>query len=206
MRHYRSSWRATVMSTVAIAALTGWGTQAAAGPVRELGTPSASAVNAVQGGFNLLSTDTGTVASTDTVTASHGFSTFKSVKIESKGFDLEGTLRGRLRTHSFESLWQVYNLPSSKSWKFWVIKYKEDQSQSVLKETFHQDDLIDVNIDLKFKVSAAALRDVSTLRVGFETLRLELDGVTKDFTVVNDASGGAKDQNGKDVPVEFEPV
>jgi len=55
-------------------------------------------------------------------------------------------------------------------------------------------------------VSAAALRGVSTLRIGFETLRLNFNGTTKDFTVVNGASGGAKDQNNNDVPVDFEPV
>ncbi|MBB1158444.1 MULTISPECIES: hypothetical protein [Amycolatopsis] len=140
------------------------------------------------------------------VTAFHGFSTLQNLVVQSHGFDLEGEIHGRLRTFNFKSLWQVYNLPSSDSWKIWVVSFKHDSSRSVLKEVFHSEQLIDVNIDVKFRVSAANLRGVSSLRIGFETLRLQLDGQTKDFTVVNGASGGAKDQNNNDVPVDFQQV
>ena len=130
----------------------------------------------------------------------------QNIVIQSQGFDLEGRIQGRLRTYNFKSLWQVYNLPSSSGWKVWSVSFKKDSSQSVLKETFRQEQLIDVNIDITFRVSAAALHGVSTLRIGFETLRLQLNGTTKDFTVVNGASGGAKDQDGDDVPIDFEPI
>ncbi|ROP27634.1 hypothetical protein EDD30_0320 [Couchioplanes caeruleus] len=210
------AWRIRARAAVAIAAgvmaLAAGGTQAAASPAAVAGSSNSAAIDVVHGPLNLIlpgvevGNPTGGLASADTVTAFHGFSTFRSIRIESQGFDLEGRIQGRLRTHNFESLWQVYNLPSSSGWSAWVFKFKQDTSQSVLKETFHREELIDVNIDISFRVSAAALRNVSTLRVGFETLRLELDGETKDFTVVNGASGGARDQNGNEVPVEFEPV
>lgn len=211
-RAWRIRARAAVAIAASIMALAASGTQAVASPASAAGSSSSRAIDLAQGPFNRIlskaqvGTSARAMAGPDSVTAFHGFSTFKSIKIESRGFDLEGRIQGRLRSHNFKSLWQVYNLPSSSSWGVWVFKYKQDTSQSVLKETFRHEELIDVTIDIKFKVSAAALRNVSTLRIGFETLRLELDGETKDFTVVNGASGGAEDQNGNDVPVDFEPV
>jgi len=169
--------------------------------------PGPAVIDVTHGQFNAILPATrtnGTAA--DDVTAFHGFSTFQSLTIQSQGFDLEGRIQGRLRSYNYKALWQVYNLPSSSGWKVWVLSFKKDTSQSVLKQTYLSEQLIDVNIDIKFRVSAANLRGVSTLRIGFETLRLNFNGTTKDFTVVNGASGGAKDQNNNDVPVDFEPV
>ncbi|RFS83553.1 hypothetical protein D0T12_21190 [Actinomadura spongiicola] len=165
-------------------------------------------IDVTNGRFNVIlsNSQVGRLAAGDTVTAFHGFSTFQKLTIQSQGFDLEGRIQGRLRSHDFKSLWQVYNLPSSTGYKVWALSFKKDTSQSVLKEVFRREQLIDVNIDITFRVKAAALRGVSTLRIGFETLRLELDGTTKDFTVVNPDSGGAKDQDGDDVPIDFEPI
>lgn len=210
---HRRAWKVRAQAAVAIAAsivaFAAGGTLAAAGPAS---ASSAPAIDVSQGQFSLIlpnaqvGKSARALAAPDSVTAFHGFSTLRSITIQSQGFDLEGRIQGRLRSHNFKSLWQVYNLPASSGWKLWVLKYKQDSSQSVLKETFRDEQLIDVNIDIKFKVSAAALRGVSTLRIGFETLRLELNGTTKDFTVVNGDSGGGKDQNGNDIPVDFEPV
>lgn len=213
---YKRSWKVCARTAVAIAvsvmALAAGGTVASASPAGAVGASSSSAIDVTHGQFNLVLPDarvgrsTSALAADDEVTAFHGFSTFRSLTIQSQGFDLEGRIQGRLRSHNFQSLWQVYNLPSSSGWKVWVASFKRDTSQSVLKETFRDEQLIDINIDIKFKVSAAALRGVSTLRIGFETLRLNFNGTTKDFTIVNGASGGAKDQNNNDVPVDFEPV
>jgi len=206
---YNRAWRrcakATVAVVVSVMALTAGGTAASASPA---GAPSPITIDVSNGQFDLVLPDAGSqrVAAADEVTAFHGFSSLKNIKIQSQGFDLEGRITGRLRSHNFVSLWQVYNLPSSSGWKVWVASFKKDKSQSVLKETFRDEQLIDVNIDIKFKVSAAALRGVSTLRIGFETLRLDYNGTTKDFTVVKGESGGGKDQNNNDIPVDFEPV
>jgi hypothetical protein len=208
---YNRAWRKCARTAVAIVlsamALVAGETAASAGPV---GASSSSTIDVTNGQFDLILPDVqagrSTVLADGQVTAFHGFSSLRSLKIESQGFDLEGTIKGRLRSHNFESLWQVYNLPKSSGWKVWVASFKKDSSQSVLKETFRDEQLIDIEIDIKFKVSAAALRGVSTLRIGFETLRLQLNGTTKDFTVVNGASGGGKDQNNNDIPVDFEPV
>jgi len=209
-RAWRACARAAVAITVGALALAAGGMQAVASPAGAASSSGSTVINLTNGEFNLIVPNAGVGRSTkladSNVTAFHGFSTFKSVTIQSQGFDLEGTIHGRLRTYDYTSLWQVYNLPSSSGWSAWVFNFKHDTSQSVLKETFRDEQLIDVNIDIKFKVSAAALRGVSTLRIGFETLRLQLDGTTKDFTVVNGASGGAKDQNNNDVPVDFQPV
>lgn len=208
-------WNIRTRAAVAIAAsvitLASGGTQAIASPAHAAASSSSPTINITQGQFELVLPNAQDGKSTkarpgDNVTAFHGFSTFKSITIQSQGFDLKGTIKGKLRSHDFKKMYQVYNLPSSSGWKLWVIDYKKDTSQSVLKQTFQQEQLIDVNIDIQFSVSAAALRGVSTLRIGFETMRLQLNGVTKDFTVVNGASGGAQDQNGDDVPVDFEPV
>jgi hypothetical protein len=210
-RAWRIGTRAAVAIAATVMALTSSGTPAMAGAA-SADTSSAPTISLVQGPFSLVVPDARLGASPralrgpDTVTAFHGFSTFRSIKIESQGFDIEGRIQGRLKSHNFEKLYQVYNVPKSSGWGLWVVKFKQDKSQGVLKQTFQREELIDVNIDIKFKVSAANLKNVSTLRVGFETLRLELDGVTKDFTVVNGASGGAQDQNGNDIPVDFEPV
>jgi hypothetical protein len=205
-RAWKVCTRAAVAIAVSVMTLTTGTAVASAGPV---GAPSSSAIDVTHGRFDLVLPDARAGRSTtaaDEVTAFHGFSTFQSLTIQSQGFDIEGRIQGRLRSYNFKSLWQVYNLPSSSGWKVWVLSFKKDTSQSVLKETFRSEQLIDVTIDIKFKVSAANLRGVSTLRIGFETLRLNFDGTTKDFTVVNGDSGGAKDQNNNDVPVDFEPV
>ncbi|WP_340682740.1 hypothetical protein LCL61_29295 [Amycolatopsis coloradensis] len=213
---YNRAWKVCARTAVAIAvsamALVAGGTVASASPVGAVDVSRSSTIDVTHRQFDLILPDaragrpTGALAAADEVTAFHGFSTFRSIKIQSVGFDLEGRIQGKLRSHNFKSLWQVYNLPSSSSWKVWVASFKRDTSQSVLKETLRDEQLIDINIDIKFKVSAAALQGVSTLRIGFETLRLNSNGTTKDFTVVNGASGGAKDQNNNDVPVDFEPV
>jgi hypothetical protein len=207
-RSWRAFARTTVAITASVVAFAAGGVLAVAGPAHAAGPPSSSQIDVTNGQFNVILSDArvGRLAAADNVTAFHGFSSLQNIVIQSQGFDLEGRIQGRLRTYNFKSLWQVYSLPSSSGWKVWSVSFKKDTSQSVLKETFRQEQLIDVNIDITFRVSAAALHGVSTLRIGFETLRLQLDGTTKDFTVVNGASGGAKDQDGDDVPIDFEPL
>jgi hypothetical protein len=200
--------RTAVAITAGVVAFAAGGALAVASPANAAGSSSSSVIDVTNGQFNVILSNArvGRLAAEDNVTAFHGFSSLQNIVIQSQGFDLEGRIHGTLRTYNFKSLWQVYNLPSSSGWKVWSVSFKKDTSQSVLKETLRQEQLIDVNIDITFKVSAAALHGVSTLRIGFETLRLQLDGTTKDFTVVNGASGGAKDQNGGDVPIDFEPI
>ncbi|MFE3175770.1 hypothetical protein ACFXPA_36440 [Amycolatopsis sp. NPDC059090] len=201
-RAWKACARAAVAIAVGVLALTTGVTAASA-------APRSSVIDVTQGPFDLVLANTGARAATpadDPITAFHGFSTFQKLVIQSQGFDLEGEIHGRLRSYNFKALYQVYNLPSSDSWKVWVFSFKHDSSRSVLKETYRNEQLIDVNIDLKFHVAAANLRGVSSLRIGFETLRLQFNGTTKDFTVVNGASGGAKDQNNNDVPVDFQQV
>ncbi|MFI7547471.1 hypothetical protein [Actinoplanes sp. NPDC049599] len=203
--------RTAVAMTASIAAFATAGVLAVAGPAGAVGSsspPSSSVIDVTNGEFTVIlpNTRVGKLAAEDNITAFHGFSALQNITIQSQGFDLEGRIQGRLRTYNFRSLWQVYNLPASSGWKVWALSFKKDASQSVLKETFRQEQLIDVTIDITFRVSAAALHGVSTLRIGFETLRLQLNGTTKDFTVVNGASGGAKDQDGDDVPVDFEEL
>jgi hypothetical protein len=140
------------------------------------------------------------------VTAFHGFSAFKGIKIESQGFDVEGTLKGRVRTHNFVKLYQVYNLPKSSGWKLWALEFKKDKSQSVLRQTFQEEDQVDLAIDMKFSAPANALGGVTFLRVGFETIKLKLGGVEKSFTVVNPDSGGGRDEEGNEIDVEFEEI
>jgi hypothetical protein len=211
-RVWRIGTRAAVAVVAGVMAITASSVPAVASPAPAADPSNSLTISLSQGPFSVISPDARVRSSlkalgrADTVTAFHGFSTFRSIKIESQGFDLEGRIKGRLKSHNFEKVYQVYNVPKSSSWGVWVVKFKQDTSQGVLKQTFQREELIDVNIDIKFKVSAAALRNVSTLKIGFETLRLELDGTTKDFTVVNGASGGAEDQNGNDIPVDFEPV
>lgn len=210
MRH--RAWRVCARTAVAIAtsvaALAVGGTLAVASPASATGSPSSSVIDITNGQFAVILSDArvGKLAAAENVTAFHGFSTMQNLTIQSQGFDLEGRIYGRLRSHNFTSLWQVYNLPKSAGWKVWALSFKKDASQSVLKETFRREQLIDVTIDIKFRVSAAALHGVSSLRIGFETLRLQLDGTTKDFTVVNGASGGARDQDGDEVPIDFEEL
>ncbi|WUH97783.1 hypothetical protein OHR68_30345 [Spirillospora sp. NBC_00431] len=184
------------------------GTLTAASPASAASPSRPPVIDVTNGRFNVIlsNSQVGRLAAADNVTAFHGFSTFQKLTIQSQGFDLEGRIRGKLRSHDFKSLWKVYNLPSSTSYKVWGASFKKDTSQSVLKEVFRREQLIEVDIDITFRVKAAALHGVSTLRIGFETLRLQLEGTTKDFTVVNPESGGAKDQDGDDVPIDFEPI
>lgn len=210
-RVWRSWARTAVALTVSVVAFAVGGALAVTAPATaagSTGSAGSTVIDVSNGDFKVVLSNNkvARLAAADQITAFHGFSTLQHLVIQSQGFDLEGRITGTLRTYNYKSLWTVYNLPSSSGWKVWALSFRSDSSQSVLKETFRSEQLIDVNIDIKFKVSAAALNGVSTLRIGFETLRLQLDGTTKDFTVVNGASGGAKDQDGDDVPVDFEPL
>lgn len=140
------------------------------------------------------------------ITAFHGFSTFKGIKIESSGFDVDGVIKGRVRSHNFVKLYEVYNLPSSSSWGVWALKFKADKTQSELKQTFQEEDEEDIYIDMRFSAKAKDLGGVSFLRVGFETIKLRLGGVEKNFTVANPASGGGRDEDNNEIPVDFEPI
>jgi hypothetical protein len=207
-RLWRVSARTATAITATVVALAVGGSLALAGPASAAGSSGSSALDVTNGQFSVILSDArvGRLAADDPVTAFHGFSTLQTITIQSQGFDLEGHIQGTLRSYNYKSLWQVYNLPSSSGWKVWALSFKKDTSQSVLKEVYREEQLANFTIDIKFKVSAAALNGVSSLRIGFETLRLELDGTTKDFTVVNGASGGAKDQDGDDIPIDFEPI
>lgn len=205
----KRTWRITAGMTVAIAAsivtVLAGGAQAIASPATI--TPISQApLSPVVSSLQLRTSNGYSVTADAGVTAFHGFSTFKGIKIESRGVDIDGYITGKLRSYSFESLWKVYNLPKSSGWSVWVLNFKQDKSQSVLKETFRKEELQDIDVNMHFVVKADALRNVSFLRLGFETLRLQLDGQTKDFTVVNSASGGAQDQSGNNIPVDFQPV
>ncbi|WP_406631439.1 hypothetical protein [Amycolatopsis sp. WGS_07] len=204
-RAWKACTRAALAAAVSFMALAAVATSASAAPPRAVSAAHSPAIAVSHGRFDLVGANRA-VAADDQVTAFHGFSTFRTLVIQSQGFDLEGRIQGKLRSYDFRAIYQVYQLPSSSGWKVWALSFKRDKTQSVLKETFRSEQLIDVDVDIKFKVSSANLRGVSTLRIGFETLRLSLDGTTKDFTVVNGASGGGKDQNNNDVPVDFEPV
>ncbi|MFD2467765.1 hypothetical protein [Amycolatopsis silviterrae] len=204
-RAWKACTRAALAVAVSFLTMATVATAASAAPSGAVSASRSPAIAVTHGRFDLLGAGRA-VAADDQVTAFHGFSTFRTLVIQSQGFDLEGRIQGKLRTYDFRAIYQVYNLPSSSGWKVWSLSFKRDKSQSVLKETFRSEQLIDVDVDIKFKVSAANLRGVSTLRIGFETLRLALNGTTKDFTVVNGASGGGKDQDNNDVPVDFEPV
>ncbi|WP_157239182.1 hypothetical protein [Catenuloplanes japonicus] len=192
--------------TASVLALAG-GTLVAAGPASAAtGSSELSIINVTSDGFTIVLPDsrTGNSAAAETVTAFHGFSSFKNVVIQSQGFDLEGTIKGKIRTHDYKAIYNVYNLPYSAGFSVWGARFKADASRSVLKQTFEESNTVDVDIDVTFRVAAANLNGVSTLRIGFETLRLDVNGTTKDFTVVNGESGGAKDQNNNDIPVDFE--
>lgn len=209
MRNRMWRVRNAIAVIAGVAAFAAGGVLAAASPAGAAGSSTSSVIDVSNGQFSVVLSNPKVgrlAAAEDNVTAFHGFSSMQTITIQSEGFDLEGRIQGTLRTHNFESLWTVYSLPKSSGWKVWALSFKKDSSQSVLKETFRREQLVDVQIDIKFKVSAAALHGVSKLRIGFETLRLELDGTTKDFTVVNGDSGGAKDQNDGDIPIDFEPI
>jgi hypothetical protein len=183
-----------------------------ASPAGVAGSSSSPMIDVTHGQFNLIvpnarvGNSPTALAIENPITAFHGFSSLQTLTIQSQGFDLEGRITGRLRSHNYEAIYQVYNLPKASKWDLWGISFKKDQSQSVLKQTWGTSQLVDLNVDLSFRVAAADLRGVSTLRIGFETLRLTLNGTTKDFTVVNGASGSAVDQSGNDIPVDFEPI
>lgn len=140
------------------------------------------------------------------ITAFHGFSTFKGVAVTGEGADIEGILRGTLKSYNFKRLYQVYHLKGSESWKVWVAEFKKDTTQSQLKQVFNDEQMENIDVEMKYTIRANYLRGVSRVRVGFETIKLKLNGTEKNFTIANPASGSAKDQNGQDIPVDFKPV
>ncbi|MUN39611.1 hypothetical protein [Actinomadura litoris] len=208
-RLWKACARITVAITASVVAATAGGTLTTVSPASAASSSRTPVIDVTHSGFDVILSSPGgarLAPAEGSVTAFHGFSSFQKITIESQGFDLKGRIHGRIRTYNYESLWTVYKLPKSSGWKVWALSFKKDSSQSVLKETFRDEKLIDAELDVNFTVSAAALKGVSTLRIGFETLRLQLDGTTKDFTVINKESGGAKDQDGKEIPIDFEQL
>lgn len=174
----------------------------AAGTLAVAGQPAAAGAPVIE---VITGAPAGGLVAASTVTASHSFRSFRAITIKSQGVDIEGTVKIQVRTFDYRILWQVYNLPSMSGWNEWVGKFSQDSSHTAVKQAIQTDVMIDIDVEIKFKVAASALEGVSTLRVGFETLLLQLDGTAMAFPVVNTASGGAKDQNNRTIPVEFEP-
>ncbi|WP_406629962.1 hypothetical protein [Amycolatopsis sp. WGS_07] len=203
------AWKACTRTAAAIAvsvlALT---TGAAAASAAPPGSSPSSGIKVTHGRFDLV-VPVGRArpaAPAGEITAFHGFSSFQTFVLQSHGVDLDGTIEGDLWTYNYKALWQVYNLPSSDSWKVWGFRFSHDSNRSVLKNTYLNQEQHHFHVSAHFTIKAADMQGVSSLRIGFETLRLQLDGTTKDFTVVNSSSGGAKDDKDHDIPIHFDPI
>jgi hypothetical protein len=193
----------TVVATTVTAVTLGGGALAFASPASAAVPPIIKVTN---GEFEIVLPDggVGTLAAEDDVTGSTGFGALVDIVIQPGDFDLEGEIHGTLRTYDFRSMWEVYTLDPSDGLDRWIDSFRSDSGQEVLKETLRQELELEVTIHLTFRVAAADLDGVARLRIGFDVLRLEFESDTKDFMILNEAGGGAKDQDGNDVPVDME--
>lgn len=141
--------------------------------------------------------------------AYRGFRATQGIAIEAEGSGAWAkgkTKPGRIKTADWKRLYQVYNIPTSESWDVWIAKFKHDTSHGELKEVFKQGGEIDSELpEFEFQLQGNDL-GITSVFVGFRSLKLEYQGQTKIYTAPNKNNAQVKNQDGSDYPGGFKPV
>lgn len=122
-----------------------------------------------------------------------GFHRLANINISVKGSGawVSGNLRGRVSTNNYEALYQIYQLSASESSRVWFLSWSHERKYDEIKKVFEaaESTFVDINMDYRLQGNDFGITSVS---IGYDVIRIDVAGVSKYFTVVNDASAGAK--------------
>jgi hypothetical protein len=127
------------------------------------------------------------------------------VGVIGSGASAKGKISGTYTGYDYKAAYQVYNLPSSTSAKYWFITYSRSSDNSMLEKTFENSNTTNLNYDLEFTLQGND-HGITSVFIYYETIRIKFNGQTKDFTVTNPDSSGAVSPDGSPYPGGFQPI
>ncbi|WP_157571436.1 hypothetical protein [Kocuria rosea] len=127
------------------------------------------------------------------------------IGVQGSGAKAKGRISGTFTGYDYTRAYQVYNLPSNTSAKYWFITYSRSSNNSALKEVAGTANTTRLNYNLEFELTGND-RGITSVFIYFETIRLKFNGQTKDFVVTNPESSGAAAPDGTPYPGGFTPI
>jgi len=119
---------------------------------------------------------------------------------------VNGTISGTLNSYDYKALYDVYHISDyTESANYWFISYKKDISHDELVKTFEDSKTVALNYNLNFTIQGNDY-GINDVFICYETIRLVVNGVTKDFVVSNPASASALSPDGNPYPGGFKPA
>lgn len=136
-----------------------------------------------------------------------GTRAFSGIAIEAEGSGAwaEGHVKGSIKTYDYTALYQLYNMKNTESADYWFVHYSKETSHDQLVKTFEHSEEKVFDYDLKYRIQGNDY-GITSVRLGFTTIRIDYEGMTKMFSVPNGASTKAKLDGGEDYPGGFEAV
>jgi hypothetical protein len=128
-----------------------------------------------------------------------------SISVRGSGTWVEGRVSGSITSYDYQALYQIYGLERSQSAGIWCFQWKNNSRTDELRKTFERVEQMTFNYDMGFRIQGNDY-GVNQFFVGFTTLRVDIEGQTKFFTVPNSASSGAQLPTGGQYPGGFEAI
>jgi hypothetical protein len=127
------------------------------------------------------------------------------VGVIGSGASAKGKISGTYKGYDYQAAYQVYNLPSSTSAKYWFITYSKSTDNSELRKTFENENTTNLNYELEFTLTGND-RGITSVFIYYEVIRIKFNGETKDFVATNPQSSGAVSPDGSPYPGGFTPI
>src|SRR5512135_2156005 len=127
------------------------------------------------------------------------------VAVVGSGAKAKGRISGSYVGYDYKAVYQVYNLPSTYSAKYWFITYSRSSSTSELKKVNEESHTTSLSYDLEFELQGND-HGITSVFIYYETIRLKINGQTKDYVVTNPQSSGAVSPDGSPYPGGFTPI
>jgi hypothetical protein len=122
------------------------------------------------------------------------------------GVFVKGHLKGSITSYDYKALYDVYHITDySQASKYWFVEYKKAVSHDELKKAYENAKTTTVEAVLDFSIQGNDY-DISTVFVYYQVIRLEVEGVKKDFVVTNPKSSEARTPSGDPYPGEYVPA
>lgn len=127
------------------------------------------------------------------------------VAVQGSGARAKGKIGGTVASHDYDAVYQVYSLEHNVAAKYWFVNYSRNEKRDELKLVHENSVDQTFNWELEFELQGND-RGITSVWVYYETIRLKINGVSKDFTVTNGQSSGVTAPDGSPYPGEFTPV
>lgn len=128
-----------------------------------------------------------------------------NISVTGSGAWVSGKIAAKVSTCEYKALYEVYRLSKSEAAGVWFAKYRQEKRYDELKLVFEDSkkSAIDVNFDFRLQGND---RGITSVTMGFTVIRIDYQGQTKYFTVLNSASGEAQTPTGDSYPGGFELI